>query len=332
MSDQWHLLHNGQQYGPYNGEDLMQFVQEGRVVRDTLLWTEGMESWAMAASIDGLFPPDPVQQAGSQPVAAGAAANRGIPKTVAATRASAQRDQPSRQSARVPAGPYPAVAIKPASFELLVTLFGSWVLLLALAAWARWTMHKSDTPVPGVPIDLAALGNQALMLQVMLLAAGACLISWTVLNFIYLGRLWTALQHGRPRTTPDKAVGLLFVPGFNLYWIFVAFYGLAQDWNRITKRFADLNRAPRMSEGLFLAFCCLAPPVVILWLPMLLQEYGKIHIGALSPQVSHGLFVGFCFFPPIGFILWLPVMLQVCRAVTFMALPPQHRVRISRPR
>ena len=56
MSDQWHLLNNGQQYGPYNEDDLLQFVREGRIVRDSLLWTEGMQGWVAASTLEGLFP------------------------------------------------------------------------------------------------------------------------------------------------------------------------------------------------------------------------------------------------------------------------------------
>src|SRR6266852_5492001 len=37
-------------------------------------------------------------------------------------------------------------------------------------------------------------------------------------------RMWSAIQDGHARTTPGKAVGLMFVPLFNVYWMFVAFW------------------------------------------------------------------------------------------------------------
>ncbi|MEI7910740.1 MAG: DUF4339 domain-containing protein [Verrucomicrobiota bacterium] len=294
MSDQWHLLNNGQQYGPYSEDDLVQFVQEGRIVRESLLWTEGMDGWVAAATLEGLFPPVAVAvalpRAVPRPVAASsAAAARSPQRATTAGRAPTQGGHGTKQGARVvPVGPYPAQAIKPATFELLLTLFGSGLALLGIAAWAQWTMRQSE---------VAAQANQILMLRVMLVAAVGCLVAFAVLNYIYLARIWSALQYGRPRTTPGKAVGLLFVPFFNLYWLFVAFYGLAQDWNRITTRFGDLNRAPKLSEGLFLAYCCCS--IVVF---------------------------------PVAIILWFPVMLQICRAISFMALPPQHRARYSAPR
>jgi len=293
MADQWHLLNNGEKYGPYSEDDLVQFVREGRVVRESLLWTEGMDGWVAASTIDGLFPPVPtavaLPRAIPRPVAAGNVAARSPQRTTTAGRAPTQSAQTAKQTGRaVPSGPYPALPIKPANFELLLTLLGSGVTLLVIAAWARWTMRQSE---------VAAQANQILMLRVMLAAAAGCLVAWTALSYIYLARIWSTLQYGRARTTPGKAVGLLFVPGFNLYWLFVAFYGLAQDWNRITARFADLNRAPKLNPGLFLAFCCCSIVAA-----------------------------------PVALILWFPVMLQICRGISFMALPPQHRLRISRPR
>ena len=311
MSDQWHLLNDGQQYGPYSGEDLMRFVQEGRIVRDSMLWTDGMENWVAATAIEGLFPaapaPAPVTApaaaaapapAAPRSVAAGNPASRTSPRAATAGRAPTQRAQTSKQTAPArPVGPYPPVAIKPANFELLITLLGSGLTLLVIAYWAFWTMGQSDKPMPGMPVDEAAKANQLLMLEVILAAASGCLIWCATLTYMYLYRLWEVLQHGRPRTTPGMAVGLMFVPGLNVYWVFVAFYGLAKDWNRITNRYADLNRAPQMNEGLFLAYCCCSILVA-----------------------------------PIGLILWFPVMQQVCRAIGFMALSPQHRARVSKLR
>jgi hypothetical protein len=53
----------------------------------------------------------------------------------------------------------------------------------------------------------------------------------------------------------EKAVGFLFIPFYNFYWIFKAWYGFAQDYNRYIERNA-LNTA-KLPEGLFLAFCIL---------------------------------------------------------------------------
>ena len=301
MSDQWHLLNNGQQYGPYSEEDLLQFVREGRIVRDSLLWTEGMSGWVAAATLDGLFPAVPVAASASvpvavpvarampRPVAAGSVTSHSPQRTTAAVKTATKHSQSAKPSARaVPSGPYPVLRVKVADFRWLLILLGSGLTLVLIAVWAKGTLAHAE---------VKAQASQILWLRLMSLAAAGCLIAWVGSNGIYLYRIWSVLQHGRPRTSPGKAVGLLFVPLFNLYWNFVAFYGLAQDWNQITARHPDLNRAPKLNEKLFFAFsCCLIVA------------------------------------PPVAWILWFPVMQQICRAVTFMALRPRVRATTSRPK
>lgn len=63
MDAEWHILFGGQKYGPYTGGQLGEFVKEGRITRESLLWAAGMAEWARADTIEGLFPaiPAPVQ-------------------------------------------------------------------------------------------------------------------------------------------------------------------------------------------------------------------------------------------------------------------------------
>src|SRR5688572_3268734 len=41
---------------------------------------------------------------------------------------------------------------------------------------------------------------------------------------VLLYKSWAAIRDGEARTSPAAAVGLSFVPFFNLYWIFQAWY------------------------------------------------------------------------------------------------------------
>lgn len=71
--------------------------------------------------------------------------------------------------------------------------------------------------------------------------------------FVY--KIWQVLQDGNPSTTPGAAAGLLFVPLFNIYWLFRAIYFYAKDYNRyISEKQIDV---PRLSEQYFL-FTCIA--------------------------------------------------------------------------
>lgn len=54
---------NGQQYGPYNMQQMQQMVQGGQLTRETYVWKQGMANWDMAgnvqelASLFGAVPP-----------------------------------------------------------------------------------------------------------------------------------------------------------------------------------------------------------------------------------------------------------------------------------
>jgi len=282
MSDQWHLLQEGQQYGPYTGDQLVEFAKDGRIVRESMLWAEGMTDWVAASQFEGLFPPAPVAAAvpswappgarGGRPVA-GVHPARPVPRGARSTRLMGPP-----QVVEV-GGNYPPLDTSGASFGMLAAMFGGGTGLLLLGLMLAMMRATSG---------VAMAGSQVLMLTVVEVLGGVGILTAAILQYVYLARLWSYLRYGYPRTTPGKAVGFLFLPGFNLYWIFVAFYGLAQDWNRITSQFADLQRAPRMSEGAFLTFC----------------------IG--------------CFFPPLGLVMWFVVMSQLCRSINYMAYRPVH--------
>lgn len=76
-----------------------------------------------------------------------------------------------------------------------------------------------------------------------------------VILYILLYRAWQVIQDGNARTTPGKAVGFSFIPLFNYYWVFVAWRGFAQDYNRYIERYA-IN-VPKLNDGLFLTYCIL---------------------------------------------------------------------------
>lgn len=74
-----------------------------------------------------------------------------------------------------------------------------------------------------------------------------------VIALIMWYKAWKAIQNGRARTTPGKAIGYLFIPFFNLYWIFQAFWGFAKDYNSYISRH-EISTS-KLPEGLFLALC-----------------------------------------------------------------------------
>lgn len=52
----WYYAKNDQQLGPISGVELRRLAQAGDLTRDDLVWREGMENWAAAGRVKGLFP------------------------------------------------------------------------------------------------------------------------------------------------------------------------------------------------------------------------------------------------------------------------------------
>jgi hypothetical protein len=103
-------------------------------------------------------------------------------------------------------------------------------------------------------LNLSYTGAWALATGILLVLLGfAAILFGSSIWYLLLYRAWAAIQDGNASTTPEKAVGFLFIPFYNFYWIFKAWYGFAQDYNRYLDRYA-LN-TPKLAESLFLVFC-----------------------------------------------------------------------------
>ena len=66
-----------------------------------------------------------------------------------------------------------------------------------------------------------------------ILLFGLGLIPATILFFILIHKGWKLVQHEGIRATPDQAVAYCGIPGWNLYWMFPAFRGLAKEFNEL---------------------------------------------------------------------------------------------------
>jgi len=116
-------------------------------------------------------------------------------------------------------------------------------------------------------VNLTYAGTEAVLVYALLILLGcAAILYGTGMWCVLLYRAWAAIQDADASTTPGKAVGYLCIPLYNFYWLFKAWYGLARDYNRFTVR--NSVKAPKMKEGLFLAFCILSMCEIVLSLPV----------------------------------------------------------------
>ena len=75
-------------------------------------------------------------------------------------------------------------------------------------------------------------------------------VSFCMLHY----QLWKLIPKEIARTTPGKAVGFLFIPFFNLYWVFISYLGLSKNMNETLRQRGIQYQA---NESLALAACAL---------------------------------------------------------------------------
>ena len=81
-----------------------------------------------------------------------------------------------------------------------------------------------------------------------------------IFMYVLMHKAWSAIQDGQARTTPGKAVGFMFIPFFNIYWMFIAIGSWGKGYNAFAERHGVQHRA---SAGLFTLHCvCTLIPFV----------------------------------------------------------------------
>jgi hypothetical protein len=311
---QWYVSQEGQQLGPYSGEEMLSFAQGGNITRESMVWAEGMAEWLPAAHVDGLFPaavvaagpvrsapatarPGPARAVATQPggparagattAARGAKPSKGSKTQAARSSGQATARVQATQQVQGNPGAFPRVPVPVASFGLFAGAIAMGIVFPMVAGGIFYLASKQVHPDPAMGIVALACG----------VAGVVCFLLASIFGMVNLYRAWFSLSRAGASISPGMAIGLLFVPVFNVYWLFRAYYGFAQEWNRLTHYYEDTRRGPKMSEGLFLAFC----------------------ISALI-------------FPPLNLILVFPVMSSLCTAINFMARRPLQARGPVRPR
>jgi hypothetical protein len=108
-----------------------------------------------------------------------------------------------------------------------------------------------------------------------------------VILAILIHRMWVAIQPGKPRTTPGQAVGFLFIPFFNFYWIFQAYLGWTKDYNRYVA--SESIPAPQVSEGFAMTICVLMVCSAIPYVGMVIALVNMVFLGLFLNQVCDAL-------------------------------------------
>lgn len=280
MANDWFYLNGEEQVGPYPGEQLHELISAETITRETLIWTEGMPEWLPASEVENLFSPEAVT---AEPEAAPPAGKPLLLTGSAATQASRNPytlspSSPTPSLAKATAtGLYPPVNVPRANYQLYLTfclyipLAIGLVILIILAIAAGSASGSPD----GEPSDGSALAFGLATIGGFFIFPLSSIVG-SIIGYVHLYRAWSILQPTGSPTTPGAAVGFLFIPLFNLYWVFVAYKSLAESWNATMAQYADTRSVFRMSDGLFLAYCIML--IVFSPVGLVLQFIAHSHI------------------------------------------------------
>jgi hypothetical protein len=105
------------------------------------------------------------------------------------------------------------------------------------------------------------------------------------LQFALIYRFWQVVQDGFTRISPGKAVGFMFIPYFNFYWILPLYHGLAKDLNSYIERHFNSSVRVHLRKahpGLALSF------VISFWvLGLLAGLFGVVYFLVIFPFFIH---------------------------------------------
>jgi len=97
------------------------------------------------------------------------------------------------------------------------------------------------------------------------------LLVLTVYPFVLLAKMWGSIQDEATTVTPGKAIGFLFIPFFNLYWIFRVWAGFANEYDNYVLRH-NLNIAP-LESGSFTVYPIFAILGGLLYFPIIVLPF-----------------------------------------------------------
>ena len=210
-----------------------------------------------------------------------------------------QQQQQMYSHANVPSGPPGGSGGMWIRWVMLGGFVGGplcWLLVMIIAS----IVDNDDTGILGA-IGLLLMG-----------VAWLCTGAWFVSIYAWIFKSWELLPEGARITgsgkavSPGAAVGMLFIPGFSAYWMFVVSVGYANALNRVLAQLGSQKRAP---GGLAMAasICTVIPFVnvlaPILWIAFaLVTDSAKADYLKLATQTQAVQQARFASQPPhVGF-------------------------------
>ena len=188
-----------------------------------------------------------------------------------------------RQNVFVPPGasssPLPAPGLKKATLGAgiaqLVTMFGGLGLIVVGAVMSGNRHDETANAVAGVGMGLFGLWYLVI-------------IAYGILNMVWLYKMWAWIPPEQRHTkmwkkyiSPGTAVGFMFIPYFNIYWMFVLYLGMADVFERMSVQYPTTQQSPRTS-----ALIALIVPFVFFPAAPIVQYMFAKHVETIAREMQ----------------------------------------------
>ena len=197
----WYYAQDRQPCGPENIRGITQAIESGLIQADTLICRKGSNDWVPIGQSELAF------LFGMQPVGDDFLSDDPVEVAQESDEAVRKKTRLARQANKALVG--------------LSVVFWIWAALMVTGLVILFVNLRGGVSV--------IVGLNAL-LSLLPLA-----LAW-VPNLIQLHQHWKIIQDKHAKISAGKAVGFMFIPLFNYYWLYPAYYGLSQSQNQYIAR------------------------------------------------------------------------------------------------
>jgi predicted Zn finger-like uncharacterized protein len=148
-------------------------------------------------------------------------------------------------------------------------------------------------------------------------AADVLLVCSVVIELMLFYRMWAAIAGNQASITPAKAVALLFIPVFNIYWALCMLTGFVEDYNSFKQRRSVKTKDLSFALFLVYAFAFILSAMVVT-LPMVcVFAFVRLISRAFAgyPESAWILFGFVAAAGVIHFIMYILFATKTCNAV-----------------
>ncbi len=257
---EWYYSADGQTgYGPYAVSEILAFLEQGRINFSSLVWRQGENSRPIRN--------EPAIMNAYNAAHSGAAMPMNVGAPMVNTGAYDSRNDGSlSQSGAVRENKSLKLC------RMLSWILGAAMLACILAGGVCYGIAEAAlSGTPSVDSIITVL-TFVRAYRVLAGAAGLLMLGIMVPVCVFIYRVWKSIPREFARTTPGKAVGLLYIPFFWLYWQFVALRGAAYDLDKTLTSYSQSGKSvgeePALARTGAVTFFCVYICVAIV-LPVL---------------------------------------------------------------